>query len=279
MDSCGLSWNVDYEPLLTGTGLSVDSHKALVRADTRTILGVAGKDYRAVQPHEMFSLVETLCQHYSAEFVYGRAIDGGKQAVVEARIPGVIEPKKGDIVEQRITVYNAHDYSCAYLGFYTLLRLVCINGMTRSEASSSFRIRHTSGLDERLKSAIQIMTKGVAYFASYAEKCKVLAQKIVDKKMVEKFLDEVIGTPMVTDPETGEVRHSVRIENKRKEVVNLFQNGSGNEGETAWDLYNGLSEYADHFHNEDDSDRRFSSSLVGTNADLKSRAFDVALTL
>jgi hypothetical protein len=37
-----------------------------------------------------------------------------------------------------------------------------------------------------------------------------------------------------------------RSETVRNEIENLFRNGRGNKGKTAWDLFNGYTEYLNH---------------------------------
>ena len=62
-------------------------------------------------------------------------------------------------------------------------------------------------------------------------------------------------------------------ESLAKEIENLFQYGKGNSGETAFDLYNGVTEYVDHFRGKDDSSR-LANSMIGSGAAMKTNAFE-----
>jgi hypothetical protein len=88
---------------------------------------------------------------------------------------------------------------------------------------------------------------------------------MVDKKMVEEFLNSVIG------PEK-----STRSTNNRSEVLEAFRKGKGNNGETLWDLYNGVTEWVDHNRGNDD-EKRMASSLVGSGFNMKTQAWESAM--
>jgi hypothetical protein len=104
-------------------------------------------------------------------------------------------------------------------------------------------------------------------FDVFQEKSKFLAQKLVDKQMVQRFLDEVIE-------DTG----STRVKNQREKVQELFESGRGNFGKSAWHLYNGATEFVDHFRSSD-SKKRLDSAMFGSGALLKEKAFATALAL
>jgi len=61
-------------------------------------------------------------------------------------------------------------------------------------------------------------------------------------------------------------------------VKNLFTHGQGNGQNTVWDLYNGYTEWVDHYRQSDD-DKRLVSSTIGTGVGLKEKAFKVASML
>jgi len=101
-----------------------------------------------------------------------------------------------------------------------------------------------------------------------------MANKLVDRVMVNNFLDT-----LMTPPAEGSSSRSISIHsNKREKVIELFEEGKGNNGSTMWDLYNGTTEFVDHFFGSD-VDKRFVSSLVGAGADMKNRAFHTAMAM
>ena len=279
MEAAGLCWPVEDREMLTSTGKEISTHKAIVRGDTGDVLGVVGKGYKAIQNSTAFSFFDAARQSFGAEYTSAESLFGGKRIVLTAKLPGVMEPKLGDIVERTIQLMNSHDGTSSLFCSFMGKRLVCMNGMTRSVKEAYVYLRHTSKVESRAKEAFRALNISAQFFAEFEIQCKYLTQKIVDKQMVSRFLDEVIGSPYTTDESTKEVVESVRIQNKRDNVVEKFEHGLGNSGKTAWDLYNGLTEYVDHGTNLTNEDKRTNSALFGSGADIKSKAFDVALAL
>ena len=129
-----------------------------------------------------------------------------------------------------------------------------------------FTIRHTASAQSRIAEALQIYGVASDTFRVFEEKAKYLAVKAVDKAKVKRFLDELL-------PDTG----SGRVRNQRDNVVRLFETGKGNKGRTAWDLYNGATEWIDGPRTSD-PDKRIDSSLFGSGMVLKQKALELALS-
>jgi hypothetical protein len=85
--------------------------------------------------------------------------------------------------------------------------------------------------------------------------------------MVERFLNEVIE-------DTG----STRTKNQREKVRELFENGRGNSGKSAWQLYNGAVEFVDH-ERTSVPEKALDNVMFGSGALLKEKAFSTSLAL
>ena len=103
-------------------------------------------------------------------------------------------------------------------------------------------------------------------FEVFEEKARYLARKIVDKQMVERFLNEVIDGS------------STRAKNQREWVRELFENGRGNSGKSAWHLYNGAVEFVQYARTSD-PEKSLDSAMFGTGAALAQKAFEASLVL
>lgn len=166
-------------------------------------------------------------------------------------------------------IISPFDGSSSLRAFMTPIRLVCQNRLNNAikHASTNIAIRHTATADVRIKDALQVFTMSSHAFRIFAQKSQYLAQKLVDKQMVERFLDDVIE-------DTG----STRCKNQREKIIELFESGTGNDGESAWHLYNAATEWVDHYRNADE-EKALDSSLFGSGANLKGKAFDKAISL
>ncbi|MBL8025686.1 MAG: DUF932 domain-containing protein [Fibrobacteres bacterium] len=265
-ERANLSWLAESVPLITADGKAIDTHKAIRREDNGSILGVVGKSYHIVQHAQAFAVLDVIANKYRAVYKTAGLIDNGRRCVIQAKLGNSFEVRPGDVHEKYLTVVNSFDGSMAVKIYFTAMRLVCKNQLNASLRNSelSVSIKHTSAAEGRIGEALRIFTLSNDYFQAYREKALYLTQKAVNKAMVRRFLDEVIGEA-----------DSARKQNQRDRVEYLFSNGRGNLGSSAFDLVNGLTEWVDHDRNADNDD----SKLFGSGAALKDKAFQVALSL
>ena len=202
-------------------------------------------------------------------YEFAGSIKAGKKVVVQAKLQGSFDVRPGDPCDRYITMINSHDGSTGLKAFFTPIRLFCMNQLQAAlkGAISSVSLRHTVNASQRMHDAMQVFGLSENYFEHFKERAAFLDNKIVDAQMVGRFLDEVVGN-------TGSTKNS----NHRNEVTRLFEQGKGNGQGSAYDLYNGLTEFVDHSKISDD-EKRYESALVGAGARMKQAAWEVALSL
>ncbi len=265
----GMGYFVEQTGIMGNNGIDVPDHKLLFRSDNNLPLGVVGRDYHPIQNHESFSFFDCVCEQYGASYEFAAEIKGGKKIILQARLDKQFDVRPDDPIDEYVTLVNSHDGSTALKCFFTPVRLFCMNQLQVAlrSAIGSISLRHTQHIQSRIADAMKVMNLSAQYFIEFREKAQFLARKLVDKHLVDKFLDEVLQ-------DTG----STRNQNQRSEVVRLFENGKGNGHGTAWDLFNGLTEYVDHFRGSNES-KRLESSMFGQGGILKNRAFEKAMAL
>jgi len=287
MQIAGLDWSVEQAPLMTANGLDVPSHKALYRSDTNKILSVVGSGFETLQNHEAFAFVDTFRERFGGSYENSFCLSGGARIMIQLKINGGfdIRTKHGDDhVDNYLNFFEARGGG-SVLAFSGNIRAFCSNqfrSMRRSK-NESFAIRHTKNMKNRVEEAFQIFAMGQEWFTKFQEKAQHLAQKMVDRKMVDSFLDEVVGLP-VTEEWSEEHSKNIVVEHprtaaQRERVTELFESGKGNYGESAWELFNSVTESVDHYKHVNNADKRFTSALLGHGADVKQKAFDTALAL
>ena len=267
LEKSQLNWTVEEHELFTGNGVDVDTHKALVRNDNRKVVGIVGAKYEPVQNLSAFAFIDVLAEKYGAEYVYGGEVKGGRKTFIQASLKEAFEPVAGDVVQSNITILNSHDGSSSYRAFLTPIRLFCTNQLNNAikSATASICIRHTSRVEDRIRDAFNVFKMGTEAFDLFKERAQYLAHKMVDRQMVNEFIDSLI-------PDTGHARSR----NQRDKVTELFEYGKGNTGQTAWHLYNAATEWVDHERGKN-SEQRLDSSLFGSGASIKGKAFQLAL--
>lgn len=285
MDISGLNWTTEEVELVTTNGLDVPQAKGLFRSDTKAVIGVVGRRYKPLQNHEAFAFADAVVQKHDATYEYAYCLNGGSNILIQLKVNGGFEARPGDHLDKYINISNHHDGGGSVVCFTGTNRAWCANQfrIMVQNAQDTIRIHHKGSLTERFADASRLFHLSLDTFEVFQKQCQFLAQKQLDKAMVERFLDTVVGKPVeqVKNEETGlmELVERPRIQAKRDKIVDLFENGRGNGQNTAWDLLNGATEYVDHFTNVDNADRRFASALIGHGAEFKQTAFEAAMAL
>jgi len=264
LDIANLNFIAEDHELMTPTGIFAPDHKMIVRADTNVALGVVGKKYHATQNSLAMAFMDSIVQKNGFSYTEAISKDNGAVSVITAQsdTPDVI--KVGDEVARQIKIINGFNGKHSLSVEFSMLRLVCTNGMVRSERESVMRFKHTIHIQNRMEVALRVFDESLGFHEEFIRMSKLLSEKAVDKTMVEKFLNNLYGDAKQND--------------KKKEIItDLFQNGQGNKGETLWDLYNGVTEYVDFYHGKDEKRNDFAN--FGSGHKLKEKAFDLALSL
>lgn len=275
LDEANVNFVAEPQELITSAGINVPKNIGIVRTDINQVIGVVGKRYHPQQNSQVFALFDTICEKYDASYNYVYEIDGGSRVMIQAKVNGGFEVRDGDVVQKYITAINSFDGSTPLLAWFTGIRMWCSNQFRASlkGVTNKVAIRHTQNAEHKMKEAMRILGLSLDYFKVFEDKCKVLANKAADKVLVDRFLDEVVG-----EADVGTKKKITQTNNVRGEVERLFQFGKGNNGTSLWDLYNGFTEYVDHFRGTTD-DKRLASSLVGSGDTQKTKAFTTALSL
>lgn len=266
LDSAELNWEAELIDMVTVNGISVPDHKSVVRSDNSGVIGVVGTRYLPIQNAPAFSFFDTVCAQHNAKYDRAYVIDNGHKVILEATVNGPIEIRKGDEVLRKIRLINTFDGTSPFMAQFSIWRQICSNGLMGWAKENKCKIHHTKNADARTGEALRILASSVEYFEKFEAQCKELAQKILDKKMVDAFIKGCFG----------EVDSS-RKKNLVEKVEELYEAGRGTGQGTAYDLYNGYIEWIDH-HRSADDETRLANAIVGS-ASMKEKAFEVALSL
>lgn len=272
VEKMGADWTANSHEIMTmDGGIHIPNAYAIVRDDNNFVLGVVGNYYTAIQNHESFAFFDTILQKNNGFYEYGYSIDGGKKLILQARIGDDVDIRPGDAVSKYITLINSFDGSLPFKAFFTARRLWCDNQLYAAlrSAQNSVSLRHTKNYRPSMKDALAIMGHSINYFTQFETCAKQLAQKAVDKQMVEKFIKEAVfdGKEPKTKPNIA----------KGEMIEQLFNTGKGNNGSSAWDLYNAVTEWNDHYRYVGNQARSDANAVLEVSN--KERAFNVAMSL
>jgi hypothetical protein len=166
--------------------------------------------------------------------------------------------KAGDnTMFHRISLLNSHNGSLAVQCNNSYLRLVCLNGMTTADWSTSTRAKHTINLNiEALKSKIR---NGLSMMADDAERFGQYAKTKVTLEQATEFFQRTIAKLAQTSD--GKARWSEPM--VQQMLVNFRQ-----EDKTVWGVWNAMTAWATH------GERRANTSALSTTLGREARVAD-----
>jgi phage/plasmid-like protein (TIGR03299 family) len=277
----GLDWTVETRnmfaaPVGEGAMIPIVGNRAIVRTSDNSVLGVVGNQYDPIQNVKAFEFFDAFIETGSVSYEAAGSLRNGQVIWILAKIQGLLNVRQGDNVEKYLLLYNSHDGSVCLNVHTTPIRVVCMNTLQAAKVSnkgkSSLKLKHTKTVNSRLDAAIEALKVYNAQFDETLSMYQFLASKRVNQELLEQFLDLIF--PLPKEREGGRNR---QIRELVSELFNGRQLG-GSEG-SFWDLYNSVTEYADHWSANKNQDTRFQSILMGTLAAKKDEAFQLCLNM
>lgn len=286
----GADFTVGKRPLQAVVGKAADGSQirvdvpgkvVLVREDSNKPLGVTSDSYGVIQNTEAFAGAAALAKT-DGEFQPAavQVLGGGEKVRLSCLIgESTLQRADGrpDVLGHFAQFETSHNGTGSALGKLFTLRLICFNGMTTAETVASYSVRHTANAVDRLAEA-QAVLLGIREAAvRETELFQRLAYRRMSREEYVRFaarlLDEERGE--LTEESTARSR-SIR-ESDLADLLSFFEGGQGNTGETAWDGFNGVSEWIDHrraklAETREQFAKRFESANSGSGARTKARA-------
>lgn len=272
----GLDYQLHDKILYTDIGevpFAAPNHKAIVRPDTRKVIGVVGNDYTLIQNMDTALAVER-CFGGPAEVVsVAGALGHGERIWFLCKLPAIYEVRPGDPVQSYLLVTSAHDGTGAHRMLFTNVRVVCQNTLTvaLAGAENQVALKHTRNVGLALPLAADLLAANVAYWPRVREAFAFLASRQATNEYAMAFAKDLIP-----DPEEARPTRAIR---QRGEILGLYDTATGADmaGRTRWGLFNAATQWIDQDRPvHKGTDRRLSSLLhEATAAGLRQRAFDL----
>lgn len=251
--AAGLDWSVRLEE----SALHAKSDKKwfeVIRdgfgenADQEWVLGMVGAQYKELQNRTLFDFADGLVHgggywDVAGQFNYGRTVFG----VLKFDRSLFIDPNgANDEIEDSIIVSTSHNGSTAIVAANTAMRLRCMNALTASikGAKRTFKIRHTTNLEGKMEVAREALNLNRIYMDEFSK----MANEMIQLEMTKSAVNEVFEK-LNPEPEANTRGALTKWETKRDQFHGIY-NGetlSNLEGDSAWKVYNALTEQKDWF--------------------------------
>jgi len=287
-----LGWTVSLRDLYFASGPEArplyrlaPKHKGTVRDDTSELLGVVGSRYKVFQNRAAFALCDALGANGDARFETAGSLQNGRVVWVLMQKPNTIQVN-GDKVSEYILLATSHDGSLALTVVFTPVRVVCANTLSIALSGNRkrFSARHTFALENSAERAKKVLGLSEDYFEVFKEKATQLVRAQIGREDAQRMTAEAFGVKLEVLKEAIEVDTYKGKLHAPGNALALFANGAGNHGRTAWDWYNGVTEYLTHearVRGAGDNEikkreRRLVRNWLGEGATIRQRAWDVA---
>lgn len=270
LEAAKLNWEVLQEPIFDGDMTELENFQLNRRSDDKTVLGVVPTTWHPLQNSELLEIAEALAQVDGQDFKpvieTAGSLRGGR--IVWALVQTNQVMCAGSDHRSYLLLSMGHDGKRAIRGTLTDTRVVCWNTLSLAESQAqSLFVTHTKNVKQRIDLAVTTLgwanETSKSTFAIYEA---LAAHRLNADKAVEVFAS------LLPPPE--EMPSAPAIVGQMYE---LFRSGAGNEGKSAFDVLNAVTDWVDHkrqFRDDSDNERRFLYSSLGGEGDrMKRQAF------
>jgi len=247
-----MDWEVDTVPvyvMVDGTYRPIDNKYATMRMDNNDVLGVVGEKYTPVQNIDCFKFFDAVTGTGQAKYDTVGTLNGGRRIWLLAKFDDGITLDSGDQIDPYMLLANSHDGGSALTMQFTYIRVVCQNTMeaalnrTDIKLPQRFHARHTSSILEKAGQARDILQIQEEYNKRMGEEIS----KVAEIAWSSHDMERLAFTMFHLDPQIPlEEQHATK-QVGAETAIDLFTNGVGNSGETAWDAYNAMTEWTSHY--------------------------------
>lgn len=243
---------VNFEDIRTKSGILVPGKRAVVREDTRKVLGVVGTDYKILSNKDVLSQIEkTLPVALQTRSVH--VTDEGKYMFARYMSPKIksVTVAKGDIIQFGVEIFNSYNGKMALGMRMFALRLVCTNGMTTPHSISTIQVRHVGGAN--LIEARKQFEEKVKLFTAYGEQW----QKWLKISPKEAQIKDFLGKHISSETARGIIRTKYETDKDR----------------SLWGLFNAVTWFGTHvlkpkyITNRTEENPNKLTSVIGTHRD------------
>lgn len=283
IQECRLDFKLEKQPIFDKDGRPIENNYLIRNITDDVDLGIVGSKYEIVPIESMLEPFDKIVRENGLIYENAGIIGNGAKCWVSARFenPMKLKFRPTDLIENRIIALMSNDSS--YKNSYISLnkRVFCNNQfkMMNAQAADGLRIQHTVNHKRKIDESHKIIQNCITAGQRFMEKADILNDRLMSESEARDFVDKLLPTKTRT-------KQAHRTEHKKLMILELFRSGKGNIGKTRWDMFNGVTEFFDHYNNTKKIEkfgrpaleRRFVTNFVfGEGVQTKSRALELLL--
>jgi len=231
---------------------------ALERSDNGAHLGSCGKKYRPIQMEEMFDILNTASDRVGNIQHDGYTMAGdGKRVVVRSKLGEPIDVDGDKVDGYFYTVIDNTGMSSNKCAPSTN-RIACDNALHLIEKRRGDNLRHSDTFDANVEGMVRRIVRNIEDFTGFNDTVEFLKSNKFSRDQMAKLTQKLIPV---------EKEESTRRINQREKIVELYESGQGNVGESRWDALNAFTEFETHSRKQ--SPEKLVRSLMGNTLSTK----------
>lgn len=240
---------------------SVTSHRALVRTDNDTPLGVFGRTYQPIQNAALVDLFAYLHEDATLDNIV--VLGGGKRVYATATIDIEGEVIPGDKIRRYLHAFNSFDGSTGFGVFFSDLRLVCANqlayisgrGARKAKANGQgLVVRHTKAAEEFVRRLPQLIDLQSQTFHQSLDELKPLTTTHLSPEAARAILEatysDKLAVPIKGDDGTPRARTFDDLKAERETIRSHYAGSTGIGidpcDRSVWNLFQAITQYETH---------------------------------
>lgn len=261
-----LDWAVSKRQLLfvnaEGDFSPVPNRNVIVREDNEAALGICADSYEPLQNEDLKSLVSPMVAEGVLTVENQGFLGNGKKVFVQLRVNKEFEVI-GEEYQGYLTLLNSFDGTASVAIGPSMFRVVCGNTFAAAYSDLGERFRHTEGVTDRVLNTQSVVNFVDNAMKRYSESVETLSASAISAGQFEKAVEKIF------QKKVSDMREST-VDKLNK----LFYSGAGNEGRTAYDAFNAVTDFSSH-HMRKTEAGNFYYSQFGQGANLSRRAMAV----
>lgn len=185
-----LDWTVRQEPVEV-LGSAVPDYRANVRSSDNAVLGIVGRKYRNVQPHEAFAFTDELLAASDTRYETAGSLFGGRRIWLLARMPET--EIAGSAIAPYVFFTTTFDGSTSTIAGMTPTVIVCANTLSYAIAGAprTWRLRHSASLRDKVSEAQRTLGLAGQYMQALGADAEALRAKALSRAAVQRIVDQV----------------------------------------------------------------------------------------
>jgi phage/plasmid-like protein (TIGR03299 family) len=283
----GLDWTVSKRPVMYPAALgdggsgrqNFKDRFVLARDHDDKPYSVVSGRYKPVQPKQIMEAFRDLIELGGFQMETAGSLSDGKRIWALARTGDSAKILGQDEVASYFMLATSYDGSFSTIGQFQNIRTVCENTFYASmrEYVNRISIPHLREFDaQNMKERLGIHKEA---WEANRQAMELLARTKVDLAKATNVIYGIFNA--VVEPTT---KDAIVLKNHADNVVQLF-NGTGMGSdleaskETAWGVFNAVTEYVDHWKRARNQDSRTTSAWFGEGARIKQDAWNEVMAL